>query len=103
MALRAVLHAVLSAMRSTETITITTRSLGQRGTKKLTLRAFKLGFLKGLELFLKAAFSLLSRSWPIFDSLPKGRSKRQLPSEASNQATNAGSMFGLNTYFELTQ
>lgn len=41
---------------------------------------------------------IASRSWPIFDSLPKGRSKRQLPSEASNQATNAGSMFGLNTY-----
>jgi len=39
-----------------------------------------------------------SRSWPIFNNLPGKRNKRQVPAEASNQATNAGSMFGLNTY-----
>lgn len=40
-----------------------------------------------------------SRSWPIFENLPSHhRNKRQIAAEASNQATNAGSMFGLNTY-----
>jgi len=40
-----------------------------------------------------------SQSWPIFDNLPSHhRNKRQVAAEASNQATNAGSMFGLNTY-----